>query len=338
MKSIMTTSIHYLRAAIGLAVAILLLEASQAMANPSCGDIITADVTLSADLNCTNPSADGLIIGGDHVTLDLNGHTIKGPGLVGVRITGTNATVTNTGTWPGTVTGFEYGVYINPTWGAKIIGLTLTGNGRGIATGQADWNIICANVISRNSQDGIRLGISSNNTISGNTVSKNDFGIAIADGSNCNVVSGNSVSKNRNFGVAIFCGSDSNMIFSNSVTNTTEGEAHGIIVRSGSDLTQLMWNSANVNAGDGIHVDIGGNCQDSNNNVMPMGTVIEGNVANRNGNDGIEVAATGSATVQDNTANVNSGYGIFAPDTCDGSGNVTNNNFVQQTYWGTCSL
>lgn len=319
------------------ALSLITVQPVQAMANPSCGDTITADVTLSADLKCTDPGDDGLIIGGDHVTLDLNGHTITGPGIVGVRITGTNATVTNTGTRPGTIKGFQYGVYLNPTYGARVIGLAVTGNGRGIASGEADWNMISDNVISGNSQDGIRLGISSYNTISGNTVSKNDFGIAIADGSNSNVVSGNEVSKNRNFGVAIFCGSDSNMILSNSVTKTTGGEAHGIIVRSGSDQTQLMWNAANINEGDGIHVDIGGGCQDSDNNVMPTETVIAGNVANRNGNDGIEVAPTVSTTIQDNTANVNAGYGIFAPDSCDGGGNVTHNNLVQQTIGGTCS-
>ena len=44
----------------------------------SCGDTITADTTLDSDLvNCPN---NGIVIGADGVTLDLNGHTIDGDG------------------------------------------------------------------------------------------------------------------------------------------------------------------------------------------------------------------------------------------------------------------
>jgi parallel beta-helix repeat protein len=43
---------------------------------PSCGDTITVDTTLDADLlDC--PS-NGIVIGADDITLDLNGHTIDG--------------------------------------------------------------------------------------------------------------------------------------------------------------------------------------------------------------------------------------------------------------------
>jgi parallel beta-helix repeat protein len=43
---------------------------------PSCGDTITADTKLHSDLvNCPN---NGLVIGADNVTLDLNGHVIDG--------------------------------------------------------------------------------------------------------------------------------------------------------------------------------------------------------------------------------------------------------------------
>jgi hypothetical protein len=44
----------------------------------SCGDTITADTTLRHNLvNCPN---NGIIIGADNVTLDLNYHTIDGDG------------------------------------------------------------------------------------------------------------------------------------------------------------------------------------------------------------------------------------------------------------------
>jgi Right handed beta helix region len=45
---------------------------------PKCGDTITTDVTLHHDLvDCPN---NGILIGADDVTLDLNGHTIDGDG------------------------------------------------------------------------------------------------------------------------------------------------------------------------------------------------------------------------------------------------------------------
>jgi parallel beta-helix repeat protein len=44
----------------------------------SCGDTITVDTKLGNDL--TDCPADGLVIGADNVTLDLNGHTIDGDG------------------------------------------------------------------------------------------------------------------------------------------------------------------------------------------------------------------------------------------------------------------
>jgi large repetitive protein len=53
--------------------------ASQASAsNVSCGDTITTDTTLDSDLiDCPN---DGIVIGADGVTLDLNGHKVTGDG------------------------------------------------------------------------------------------------------------------------------------------------------------------------------------------------------------------------------------------------------------------
>src|SRR6058998_3064761 len=47
-------------------------------ASVSCGDTITTDTTLHKDLvNCPN---NGILIGADNVTLNLNGHTIDGDG------------------------------------------------------------------------------------------------------------------------------------------------------------------------------------------------------------------------------------------------------------------
>jgi len=45
--------------------------------SPSCGQVVTTNVVLTANLVCNE--TDGIIIGADSITVDLNGHTITGP-------------------------------------------------------------------------------------------------------------------------------------------------------------------------------------------------------------------------------------------------------------------
>jgi parallel beta-helix repeat protein len=61
---------------------VLTLGAAQALAQDTvdvtCGQTITEDATLASDLlNCPN---NGIVIGADDITLDLNGHTVAGNG------------------------------------------------------------------------------------------------------------------------------------------------------------------------------------------------------------------------------------------------------------------
>jgi parallel beta-helix repeat protein len=68
--------------AVILALAVVALVASSGAAvaakKPKCGDTITTDTTLHKDLvDCPN---NGIIIGADNVTLDLNGHLVDGDG------------------------------------------------------------------------------------------------------------------------------------------------------------------------------------------------------------------------------------------------------------------
>jgi hypothetical protein len=67
-----------------LAVAgVIALDIGRAQASHvSCGDTITADTTLDSDLvDCPN---NGIVIGADDITLDLNGHMIER--RIGARI------------------------------------------------------------------------------------------------------------------------------------------------------------------------------------------------------------------------------------------------------------
>ena len=71
---------------VGLALCLLALALASAAGGGAlaqtaplgCGDTITADTTLDSDL--TGCRSNGLVIGADNITLDLNGHTISGDG------------------------------------------------------------------------------------------------------------------------------------------------------------------------------------------------------------------------------------------------------------------
>lgn len=307
-----------------------------------CGSVLSASVSLTEDLYCPDAGENAILIEGNGVTLDLNGYSIAGSGVSGIRIKGQDATVTNSLPDSGVITGFEYGVVLDGwAWtnagqdqAATIDGLTLVGNGRGVLLAVSDGNAIVSNQISNSIADAIQLGVSSGNTISGNTISKNGFGVAVANGSDDNHLSGNEISKNANFGIAIFCDSDGNEVVGNAVTKTSGGKAHGIIVRLGSDDTAITGNSSNINGGDGIHVDRALGCGDP---PMPSGAVIAGNTANRNGDDGIDNESP-DAFISGNTTNVNSDLGIVSCSP-DGGGNVAKRNGdEQQSAWEVCPL
>src|SRR5436190_19773212 len=79
--------LHPARAAVTFVAVILALAVAGVIAfrggtahaaNVGCGDTITTDTTLHKDLiNCPN---NGILIGADNVTLDLNGHLVDGDG------------------------------------------------------------------------------------------------------------------------------------------------------------------------------------------------------------------------------------------------------------------
>ena len=122
----------FLAAVVGALVALTGAEAADKQ--PSCGETITADTKLDSDLlDCPN---NGLVIGADGVTVNLNGHVITGDGKefsecpkgescdVGVlsdRYDG--VTVMN-----GTTRGFGVGVTMAGSDGSEILGITATKN------------------------------------------------------------------------------------------------------------------------------------------------------------------------------------------------------------------
>src|SRR3954453_22537414 len=103
-----------------LAVAALAVPAAASGAQPACGATLTNDVKLNADLDCSGYNGDALMIGKQGVTVDLNGHTLTGPGahegIVDYSTGYDNVFVKN-----GTVESFQYGVDLEYTTGSRIL-------------------------------------------------------------------------------------------------------------------------------------------------------------------------------------------------------------------------
>jgi parallel beta-helix repeat protein len=208
-----------------VAVVVFLVAASPAIASHvSCGDTITTDTALDNDLkNCPN---NGVVIGADDVTLDLNGHVIDGDGTethgcagnefcdVGVVSAGHDGTAVR----DGSIRGFAVGVFAYRTQGDRLLSISARRNtffgvvisvskrvvvrnsslssnippeGDGIGLFGSNHIRIRRNSIRRNAGPGIHVFDSNRNVIKGNVLAED--GPAIAVEGNGNTIRNNDV-------------------------------------------------------------------------------------------------------------------------------------------------
>lgn len=221
-----------MKAFITLALAALLAWHPNAHAL-SCGDTISSDTTLTADLHCTTGwNALYMPVGG--VTLRLNGHTISGGiGLEGLSVfSANNVRILGpgriTGFWTGvnatradylTVQGVDFdntnaGVIASDTLGTYLQGNDFRNiNGWGVyivAFPGASRPVLGAHAIADNlvleSVGGISLcgHANSDNLVKNNTLQGiRDYGIHILDGSGKNEIRGNQMLKIENTGLVL---------------------------------------------------------------------------------------------------------------------------------------
>jgi len=163
----------------------------------SCGQVITSSVKLSANLDC---ASDGLLIKGDNIVLDLNGHTIKGPGpsssKIGISVAA-NDGVQIMGS--GTIEGYQAGIlasggdhdiitnvnfddnqiaiFLTGTTGADIENNMITNNQIGMATHSASKTTFKENVLTENDLAGVTMVNSGDNSIDTNIIKNSKNGI-----------------------------------------------------------------------------------------------------------------------------------------------------------------
>ena len=250
--------------------AFLSLGAGQALASHvTCGDTITQNTKLDSDLlNCPG---DGVVIGADNITLDLNGHLIDGTGFptsgAGVDNTAGHDGVTVV---DGRIEEFAFGVQFAGADGGLITRLTVRGAAFTAYLEDSDGNIVTrnvgegpillifdsdANLIERNTlSTGNGPGITiiagglfavAHNRIERNTISGAGEGIGVS-GATDTTVERNVVSDAR-FGITV-AGSRTKVV-QNTVSNSGVGIALGQAFG-----TELVKNDVLGSTGDGINV------------------------------------------------------------------------------------
>ncbi|MBK9053059.1 MAG: right-handed parallel beta-helix repeat-containing protein [Chloroflexi bacterium] len=171
-----------------------------AAATVSCGQTLTQSTLVSNDLlDCLG---DGLIIGADGITLDLNGHIIDGTGLgVGILNNGfEHVVITN-----GTVQEFDYGVQLNAGADGNVVSvLTLQNNQVGaVQLAAADNAVVRHNIITLNTQ-GLELsGSTTGALVKDNTFIDNPGNAIYLLGVSGNRVEGNYATGSSGSGVAL---------------------------------------------------------------------------------------------------------------------------------------
>lgn len=311
----------------------------------SCGDTITTDTTLDADLACVGTP--GLIIGADNITLNLNGHTISGTAAAkahGIRNgdLGTSPSFDKVTIKGGTVIGFEQGIRAEGSpAGTEINRFTIKDmNITGQTSSSAidvldakdveikDVTIFIAVVstgieaIRLESVDGVKV---KNVHVDGGNVGVN-FGCAPCPDPNgpTNGEIKDSTFANNGNGIILFDTTDAK-VEKNVVTGSG---GSGIIVGLGfvggfGPVTnvKLSKNTVVGSGSNGILLGAADSSEVSKNTVTgntgngisligSIGNEIEKNTASSNGGDGIDLNSTSTGNVlEKNTANGNGDFG-----------------------------
>jgi parallel beta-helix repeat protein len=316
-----------------------------------CGDEVVQSTTLSRDLmSC---AGNGLVIGADDITLDLNGHTVDGRSGAptgdhfGILLDGhTGVTVTG-----GSVTGFQVGVLVVEgrddrltrldIQGSTDKAIVLAGSRRNAVTNNrlhdnadaaiglfqnSDRNRVSRNDLLRNGPQGIENLFSDHNVVTRNRISRTGSGVILesSDGLRIthNTVMHGVASACDGCGIAIQVYGDRNVVAHNRIVDSPR---YGIEVDDFQDpghspaFGNILRKNRVTRAGVGIALgpEAGG---------VVLRTRVVSNRVGQSDADGVQLTgpSTGLAStlLADNVAVSNGAYGIEAvPGVRDGGGN-----------------
>jgi len=234
----------------------------------ACGDTITADTTLTADL--TGCTGDGLIVGETEVEVTLNcaGYNIQGDGLSvsgenGIEFAASNVNIVdcNIGMFyngielagpTGAMTilhntisnNSNYGIY-NSTSNDNNIGdnnILNNINGGIYAISVNDLNISGKNLVSENGE-GIQIEASISSLVFDNNISQNEgYGLNINNSDDTNI-SNNLISDNDDYGVIFKVGGADANFYNNVILNNDVGEYGVVASATGAKNTKYFFNN-----------------------------------------------------------------------------------------------
>lgn len=294
----------------------------------SCGDQVTQDTELTADVDCTALTlGSALIVAGNGITLDLNGHTIQGPSnpasvsTFGVVVRGSGNTVKG-----GTVSGFYVDAFASggdPQLSVAEVTferLTLTDAATGISIYRSDRADVRRNVIS-GVERGIGFSSSEGGTLAANTIAARGRvggppcasfgfpecrGIELSGGGGGALVRDNTIDSGGE-GIRIRFRDSPDTVIGN--TMACMGDCLSIAQTAGGSV--LERNSAAATEGISIRIDGG------------SGYAVKRNSASGSPNaGGIELVNVNDSAVTANTTEENGGFGMFVT----GVGNVIDRN------------
>lgn len=316
--------------------------AAQQSSDVKCGAVLMSSVTLSADLSCPAVTDNGaaLIVVGNGVELNLNGHAVSGGGKgAGVMVAGADDVTVR----DGEVRGFAIGVMVvagasgDLPYSPQLTGLRLTGNGMGAYLVGARFAQISDSEISQNASFGIvafnatNYSVFSHNLVFANgrigiivgcepaTLDPKGSSAAACDGLHStdnrvefNTVIGNGwlpgTEQSGNAGILIEFGDRNsvrrNLVLANN-TNPDGGQLNitkGILMAGGVD--NVIADNEVIANGRGIEV----SAKPSVPAAYSTNTVVSGNNTMYNQSSGIFVAESSLGTAISNNNSIASGY------------------------------
>ena len=170
--------------------------------DPLCGSI-TANLTLTADLDCTGKFGTALIIDADGITIDGQGHSILAPNASTVVSIGNHTSVSVINVT--LVGGSSIGIYVSGGSGNVISGVDVSGSGPSRLG------------------EGIQFNSGSNNTTTNVTASNRFYGIRVLFASSGNTFRGNAITDNYYGIYALQNTGQGNLFFDNDLTNNAFG-------------------------------------------------------------------------------------------------------------------
>jgi hypothetical protein len=342
---------HTLVALAGLAIAftaLMVLGSAPAFGDQvTCGETITKDTTLDNDLiDCPG---DGIVIGADRITLDLNGHTIDGVGTAGPPPYGygilsgssnlfdpghSDVTIENGTIQQFGAAGIHLGGHGQET-ADRIRHVTVSENTNGIEV-YSNGNSIEESLLVSN-YGAIGVDSSDYNSIIGNVIYGNGGGIAIGGkyGAAFNRVIRNRITGNFGPGMSLDIDGGGDEVILNVIS---QNGGAGISMFA-SFYDRIEHNLVKDNGGPGISITSSeerhhaqGSVFEDNKLLHNSGegisigpyslrNLLDGNMAIGNADDGLKILSP-STTVTGNRALHNAAFGIEAvPGVTDGGGN-----------------